>query len=70
MSVYIVAKVEYIIKTFASGLFTVRVGVFPFTAINLLNMAVKSNFKGQAYASSSIVGNIIAKIYSKTVGIF
>ena len=70
MSVYIAAKAGHVIKAFTSSLFIVRVGAFLFVAINLPNMAAKSSFRGQAYASSSIVGDVIAKIYFRTMGIF
>ena len=69
MSFYMATKIGHITKAFTSGLFAVKVGVFLFITINLLNMAAKSNFR-QAYAFSSIAGNIIVKICSKTVEIF
>jgi hypothetical protein len=69
MSVYIAAKAGYVTKAFASGSFAVGVGAFLFVAVNLPNMAAKSSFR-EAYASGSIVGNIIAKICSRTMGIF
>ena len=70
MSVYIAAKIGHVTKAFASGSFTVGIGAFLFITVNPLNIAVKSNFKGQAYTSSLIAGDIIAKICSRTVGIF
>ena len=70
MSVYMAAKAGHVTKAFASGSFAVGVGAFLFVAVNLPDMAAKSNFKGQAYASGLIAGNIIAKIYFRTVGIF
>jgi len=69
MSVYIAAKAGYIMKAFASSSIAVRVGAFLFIAINLPNMAAKSSFR-EAYTSSLIAGNVIAKICSRTVGIF
>ena len=69
MSVYIAAKAGYITKAFTIGSFAVRVGVFLFVAVNLPNMAAKSSFR-EAYASGLIIGNIIVKIYSRTMGIF
>ena len=69
MSVYIAAKAGHVIKAFASGLITVRVGAFLFIAVNLPNIAAKSSFR-EAYASSLIAGDVIVKIYSRTVGIF
>jgi len=70
MSVYIAAKAGHITKAFASGLFAVRVGAFLFVAVNLPDMAAKSSFRGQAYTSSSIAGDVMAKICFRTVGIF
>jgi hypothetical protein len=69
MSVYIAAKAGYITKAFTSSSFTVRVGAFLFITVNLPNIAAKSSFR-EAYTSSSITGNVIVKIYSRTVGIF
>jgi len=46
MSIYIVVKAGYVTKAFTSGLFTVRVKVFLFIAMNLPNIAAKSSFRG------------------------
>jgi hypothetical protein len=46
MSVYIVVKVRHIMKAFASNSFVIKVGVFLFIAVNLPDMAAKSNFRG------------------------
>jgi len=70
MSIYIAAKAGHVTKAFANGLFVVGVGAFLFIAVNLPNIAAKSSFRGQAYASGSIVGDVMAKICFRTVGIF
>jgi hypothetical protein len=46
MSVYITVKTGHVIKAFTSSLFAVRVRAFFFIAINLPDMAAKSNFRG------------------------
>jgi hypothetical protein len=46
MSVYMAAKAGHIIKAFTSNLFAVGVKAFLFVAVNLPNMAAKSNFGG------------------------
>jgi hypothetical protein len=69
MSIYIAAKAGYIIKAFASGSFAVRVGAFLFVTVNLPDIVAKSSFR-EAYTSSLIIGNIIVKICSRTIGIF
>ena len=63
-------KAGYITKAFASDSFAVKVKAFLFITVNLPNIMAKSNFRGQAYASGLIAGDIIAKICSRTVGIF
>jgi len=63
------AKAGYITKAFTSSSIAVRVGAFLFITVNLPNIAAKSSFR-EAYASSLIVGNVIVKIYSRTMGIF
>jgi hypothetical protein len=46
MSIYIVVKAGYVIKAFTSSLFAVGVEAFLFIAVNLPDMAAKSNFRG------------------------
>jgi hypothetical protein len=46
MSIYIVVKVGHVIKAFTSSSFTVKVRAFLFVAMNLPDMAAKSNFRG------------------------
>jgi len=46
MSIYIAVKAGHIMKAFASNSFAVRIEVFLFIAVNLPNIAAKSNFRG------------------------
>jgi 3-dehydroquinate dehydratase len=45
MSIYMAVKAEHVMKAFASSLFAVKIKAFLFVAVNLPDMAAKSNFR-------------------------